>query len=171
MIQKVLLNGTHAYENFISNEEKNYLVNWVKNNIHEFKSNKSGKGRYFRPLKEIKNAPLDLVKKLKEKIIKLENIVDWIEEPLMSDYIGINVEGAFIHPHTDSNQDNYIHTRYNIILSWPEKGGESIYGGNINILKENLIWKCIAGKVIHASNPVIGDKPRITLSLGFLIKE
>ena len=168
---KILLNGTYGYENFINDQERNYLLNWVQNNIHEFLLNKNGEGRYFRSLKEITNSPLDLVKNLKKRIIKLENIIDWVEEPLMSDYIGINLKGAAIHPHTDPNQDNYVHTRYNIILSWPEGGGESIYGENINNLKENLIWKCIAGKVQHASMPVRGDKPRITLSLGFLIKE
>ena len=169
MIQKVLLNGTYAYENFISNKEKNYLLDWVQNNLHKIPPN--GEGRYFESLNLIKNSPLDLVKNLKKRIIKLENIIDWVEEPLLSDYIGIILKGSAIHPHTDQNQDNYVHTRYNIILSWPEGGGESIYGENINNLKENLIWKCIAGKVQHASIPVRGDKPRITLSLGFLIKE
>ena len=169
MAKKVLLNGTHAYEGFISDDDKNSLLSWVENNIHEFRPNT--KGRYFRPLKEIKNSPLDLVLKLKKRIVKLENITDWKEEPLFSDYIGINLEGASIHPHTDPNENNYIHTRYNIILSWPEKGGESIYGKNVNVLKENLVWKCVAGKVKHASKPVRGKKPRVTLSLGFLIKE
>tara|TARA_R110000803_G_scaffold38938_1_gene84027 strand:+ start:27 stop:536 length:510 start_codon:yes stop_codon:yes gene_type:complete len=169
MIRRVLLNGTYGYENFITNEEKNFLLNWVQNNKSEFQPN--GEERYFMFLKEIKNSPLDLIKNLKERIINLENITNWVEEPLMSDYIGINGKGAVIHPHTDPNQGDYIHTRYNIILSWSEEGGESIYGGNVNNLKENLIWKCIAGKVQHASMPIRGNKPRITLSLGFLIKE
>jgi|TARA_R110000803_G_scaffold78439_2_gene143603 hypothetical protein len=169
MLKKVLLNGTYGYENFISDKEKNLLVSWVNDNLHEFHSNR--KGRYFRPLREIENSPLELVEKLKANVIKLEGLVDWKDEPKMADYIGINYEGAYIHPHTDVNENNYIHTRYNIILSWPDEGGESIYGRSINVLKENLVWKCIAGKFTHASKPVKGSKPRITLSLGFLIKE
>ena len=53
MLKKVLLNGTYGYENFISDKEKNLLVSWVNDNLHEFHSNR--KGRYFRPLREIEN--------------------------------------------------------------------------------------------------------------------
>ena len=49
MTKKVLLNGTHAYEGFISDEDKGSLLSWVENNIHEFRPNV--KGRYFRSLK------------------------------------------------------------------------------------------------------------------------
>ena len=171
MLNKVALNGTYGYENFISDDEKTYLVEWCNKNFKYFKENEKGKGRYFITLNQVNNSPLELVKELKDRIIKLENIVDWIEEPLFSDYIGINTRNGEIHPHRDPNVGKYIHTRYNIILSWPDNGGESIYENNINVLYENLIWKCIAGKVKHASKPVLGDKPRITLSLGFLIND
>ena len=170
-MEKVLLNGTYAYKNFISNVEKEYLLDWVNKNKHKFPANLASKNRHFVILKNIENSPLELVEEIKNRIIKLENIQNWLDEPLMHDYIGINSHGGAIHPHTDPNQDDYIHTRYNIILSYPKEGGESIYGNNINTLEENMIWKCIAGKVMHSSKPVIGSKPRITLSLGFLIKE
>ena len=35
MTKKVLLNGTHAYEGFISDDDKDSLLSWVENNIHE----------------------------------------------------------------------------------------------------------------------------------------
>ena len=69
MLKKVLLNGTYGYENFISDKEKNLLVSWVNDNLHEFHSNR--KGRYFRPLREIENSLLELVEKLKANVIKL----------------------------------------------------------------------------------------------------
>jgi hypothetical protein len=69
------------------------------------------------------------------------------------------------------NVDGYTHVRYNIILSYPEQGGHSLYNGKINELKERMVWRCVAGKVKHGSIPVIGEKPRITLTLGFQIKE
>jgi hypothetical protein len=34
-----------------------------------------------------------------------------------------------------------------------------------------MVWRCVAGKVKHGSVPVVGDKPRITLTLGFQIKD
>jgi len=168
-MEKIKLKGTYGYKNFISNQEKEILVNWTKKNISNFIQN--GEGRGYGILKQFSDSPLKLVNKLRNRIIEIENINEWKEEPYFFDYIGVNTKGGSIHPHTDPNDGDYIHTRYNIILRYPEKGGESIYGDNINKLEENLVWKCIAGKVLHASTPVIGSKPRITLSLGFLIKE
>ena len=168
-MEKTKLKGTYGYKNFISNPEKEYLVNWVDTNINSFKDN--GEGRKYCILKNVLNSPLDLIKNIKNRIIQVENIKNWKPEPEYDDYIGINNIGASIHPHMDPNYGDYIHTRYNVILSYPLEGGESIYGNNINKLEENIVWKCIAGKVLHSSKPVIGFKPRITLSLGFLIKE
>ena len=108
---------------------------------------------------------------LRQRVIHLEKIKDFKTEPVFQDYFGINSDGGAIHVHTDPNQPPYIHTRYNIILSYPERGGESLYGTDINILQERLVWKCIAGKVMHGSTPVVGNKPRISLSLGFLIND
>ena len=69
------------------------------------------------------------------------------------------------------NQVAHVHTRYNIILSYPDEGGDSIYNSNINKLEENMVWKCEASKFQHGSTVVRSEKPRVTLSIGFLIKE
>ena len=168
-MEKIKLKGTYGYTNFISDQEKEILINWTKKNWPNFTQN--AKNRRFAILKQFPDSPLKLINKIKNKIIKIENINEWKEEPTFYDYIGVNTEGGSIHPHTDPNDGDYTHIRYNVLLSYPEVGGESIYGNNINKLEENLVWRCIAGKVLHASAPVIGFKPRITLSLGFLIKE
>jgi hypothetical protein len=168
MIEKVELKGTYGYKNFITDNEKNELVEWAISNQKKFTPNRDNRAYYTF------NNPTsvtDLIVDLKERIIQLESITDWKEEPVNLDYIGINSKGGFIHLHLDSNDGEYIHTRYNVILSYPDEGGESIYGDNTNILEENMVWKCVAGKVKHGSNVVKGDKKRITLSLGFLIKE
>lgn len=39
----------------------------------------------------------------------------------------------------------------------------------MNVLEEKMIWRCEAGKYTHGSTKVESEKPRITLSLGFLI--
>ena len=168
MIEKVELKGTYGYKNFITDNEKNELVEWAISNQKKFTPNRDNRAYYTF------NNPTsvtDLIVDIKERIIQLESITDWKEEPVNLDYIGINSKGGFIHLHLDSNYGEYIHTRYNVILSYPDEGGESIYGDNTNILEENMVWKCVAGKVRHGSNVVKGDKKRITLSLGFLIKE
>jgi hypothetical protein len=168
MIEKIELKGTYGYKNFITDNEKNQLVEWSLNNEKKFISNRDNRAYYTfsNP-----TSVTDLILNLKERIIQLESIVDWKEEPDYLDYIGINSKGGFIHQHLDLNDGEYIHTRYNVILSYPDEGGESMYGNDINILEENMLWKCVAGKVMHGSTVVKGDKKRITLSLGFLIKE
>ena len=169
MIEKVDLNGTYAYQNFIDGNTKQPLLNWVDTNYDSFMINPISVGRkYKRVLPE--DSIHKIVSNIKNRIIELEGIIDWKEEPMYYDFIGVNSEGSNIHIHTDKNDGEYIHTRWNLILSYPEHGGHSIYDGKINILSENLIWKCVAGKHSHGSTEVIGVKPRITLSLGFLIK-
>ena len=178
MSNKVELKGTYGYKNFISETDTDYLVDWVNNNQDSilangnplFKSN--GVGRKYAILYNVEKGVSDIVSTLKNKIIHLENITDWEQETRYHDYIGINTKGGCIHVHTDPNNiDGYIHTRYNVILSYPEKGGHSIYDGNINVLEKYMVWKCVAGMIRHGSTVVVGDIPRITLSLGFLIKQ
>ncbi len=169
-MEKVILNKTYGYRNFISNEEKEILLEWIEKNQSYFIKNKNGAHRKYAILKGIENYPKEIVSNLKNKIIEIDNIKEWIEEPIFYDLIGINEETGNIHRHTDPNIDGYVHTRYNIILMYPYEGGHSIYGNSLNVLEENMVWKCVAGDIVHASTPVVGNRPRITLSLGFQIK-
>lgn len=168
MVEKVNLKGTYGYKNFISDDERQTLLDWVNINEDNFILNKFSNRRFF---KFDKDSTINgLVSEIKNRVITIESISNWKEEPTYMDYIGINYEGGNIHLHTDLNDGDFIHTRYNVILSYPEEGGESIYGKDINVLEENMVWKCVAGKILHGSTPVKGKKKRITLSLGFLIK-
>jgi hypothetical protein len=178
-MKRIQLNDTYGYENFITDEEQSELLLWTNKNSHLFKINQTASDTINAPygsrkigvLKNISTSPLELVKRIKDRIIEIEKIKNWKEEPYFNDAIGINEEGGSIHTHIDPNDADYIHIRYNIILSYPLEGGHSIYNGKINVLKEKLVWRCVAGKVLHGSTPVIGIKPRITLTLGFLIPE
>lgn len=177
-MKKIEMLDTYGYENFITEDEQSYLLNWIEDNIELFGVNNSASNKTLAPygsrkfcvLKKYPNTPLDLVKKIKERIIDIEKIGEWIEEPNFYDMIGINGEGGSIHTHTDPNVDGHTHVRYNIILKYPIEGGHSIYNGNVNILKEKMVWRCVAGMVEHGSVPVVGNVPRITLSIGFQIK-
>jgi len=178
-MKKIELYDTYAYEDFISTEEQNILLKWVDENENLFRINQTGSDTVGAPygsrkmciLQDTPNAPIELVKKIKDRIIDLENIEDWVLDPNFKDAIGINKEKGSIHTHSDPNIDNHTHVRYNVILSYPIEGGHSIYNGKVNILKERMVWRCVAGRVKHGSTPVVGDKPRITLTLGFQIKD
>jgi hypothetical protein len=178
-MKKIILNDTYGYEEFITKEEQEKLLLWTDSNSHLFGVNTINSDNIHAPygsrrvciLRKIENSPLDLVKKIKDRVIEVEKINDWILDPNFEDAIGINNEGGSIHLHSDANLDGYTHIRYNVILSYPYEGGHSIYNGKVNELKERLVWRCVAGRVRHGSIPVIGEKPRITLTLGFQIKD
>ena len=178
-MKKIILNDTYGYEEFITNDEQKTLLFWTNSNSHLIKINTTNSHTINAPygsrqigiLNKIPNSPLDLVKKIKDRVIEIEKINDWILDPMFEDAIGINKEGGSIHLHTDQNVEGYTHVRYNIILSYPYEGGHSIYNGRINELKERMVWRCVAGRVEHGAVPVIGKKPRITLTLGFQIKD
>jgi len=172
-MKKIQMNDTYGYLDFISDEEKNILLKWTFENEDKFYLNKVGKygeGKKFGILQDIENSPLELVSDIKKRIIEIENIKDWVLDPSYKDAIGINKKGSAIHKHTDPNIDGYTHVRYNIILQYPEEGGDSIYNNKINKLQENMVWRCVAGMIEHGSTPIIGDKHRVTLTLGFQIK-
>jgi hypothetical protein len=178
-MKRVELNDTYGYEDFITDEEQLQLLEWANKNSHLFQVNETGSDMVNSPygsrkigiIQKIKNSPIELVKRIKDRVVEIEQIKNWREEPYFKDAIGIHGESGAIHIHTDKNAPGYVHVRYNVILSYPNEGGHSIYNGKINVLKEKMVWRCIAGEIPHGSTTVIGDKPRTTLTLGFLIPE
>jgi len=165
-VEKIQLNNTYAYSEFITEDEQSYLLDWINTN-----TNTSQNKRIILPLKDIPNVPLELIEKYKLKIVQLENLKNFLPKPKSGDFVWIEREGSTINLHLDGNFDSYVHTRYNLVLSYSNEGGHSIYGDNMNVLQERMLWKCIAGKVKHGATKIIGDKPRITLSFSFFIED
>lgn len=163
-MERIQLNNTHAYSDFILEEERLFFLDWINKNI-------SSNRRVILSPEDISNAPLELIEKYKSQIIQLENIKNFLSKAKSGNFVWIEGENSTINYHFDNNFDKYVHTRYNLILSYPEQGGHSIYGDKVNVLKERMLWKCIAGKVKHGATKVIGIKPRVTLSFSFFIHE
>ena len=85
-------------------------------------------------------------------------------------------EGYTCKWHTDDSDDESIyHTRLNVMISKPLKGGDPIMkidGEDVTIkVKENEPWICVAGHYEHSTVPLQGVKPRILLSFGYDIKK
>ena len=168
MFEKIVFETTYGYRNFIGEDIQKNLLDWVNLNLDSFVFNPAGPGRKTRTIVNTDEI-YTTVQDIKRKIMILEN--QNLEEIDFSfrDYIGINFPNAFIQLHTDDAKLGRIHTRWNLILSYPEEGGHSIYNGKTNQLEERLIWKCEASRFAHGSTKVKGIKPRITLSLGFML--
>lgn len=152
----------------LSTEEQKIIVDWTKSNYLRLKDNGGLKNRYIGSMDEIPDIP-DIVWKIKERIIEKEQLYDAIQEPKFKDSIGYMINGGQLHEHKDPNIENLIHTRFNVYVQIPEKGGLPIYGDKLCSLRERTYICCRAGIDKHYCQKVVGDRERIVISYGFLL--
>lgn len=150
----------------VTEAEQREIIDWANKNYKTFISN--GPGRQFRPLNK-NSSVLPCVWDIKKRIVELEHLDNARQEPFLKDYIGYIQPGSKIHPHTDPNRDGLIHTRFNVIIQLPEKGGLPIYGGKVIETSERQYVRCNSGIDQHYCQLVEGTKARIVLSFGFLL--
>lgn len=143
------------------------VQDWATRNYKTFKPN--GFGRQFCILQE-RNPPQE-VWLIKEQVVNLYQLQNAKQEPKFKDFCGYITNGGEIHHHTDGNEGSLIHTRFNVLISKPLEGGEPVQDNVVIKVNEGDVWKCEAGNVEHWCTPVVGDKPRIVLSFGFLLEE
>jgi hypothetical protein len=181
-MQKIIFENTYGYRDFITEDERLELESWalaIKDKMGkatpvngEIDQKDEDLIRHFAKLSGFSDIP-DLFEKLKRKIMKIENIENYLPAPVNGDWIGIIGENSYVEPHKDDNLNNKFYTRrYNLLVSVPKEGGRPIYGGKIIPIEDKILWRCDAGLVTHSSEKVIGDRLRINLSFGFsIIKE
>lgn len=139
---------------------------WALKNYTLFRPN--GYGRQYGILAEFDDAP-DEVWVIKRNIVDEYDLHNAIQEPIFKDFCGFITDGGQVHEHKDPNQGGLIHTRFNIMISKPEIGGNPVIDGIEVNVKEGEMWICQAGLYKHYCTEVKGNKPRIILSFGFLI--
>ncbi len=150
----------------VSEEEQKIIVDWVRSNYLTL--NENGFKRYMKNMYEIPNIP-SVVWDIRKRIVEKENLQNAIEEPLFRDSIGYMMDGGQLHKHTDPNRYGLIHTRFNVYVQIPEKGGYPVYSDKVLRLKERTYICCRAGLDPHYCEKVEGDKERVVLSYGFLL--
>jgi hypothetical protein len=150
---------------FASESQLKEIQEWAEHNKHLFRPN--GKGRQFGIFSELSYPSAAL--ELRNKIIDEFGLEGKQQEPLFKDYCGYITEGGAIHEHSDPNKDGLIHTRFNVLISKPVSGGVPIQNGKEIEVEEGDVWRCDAGIVKHWCTEVVGDKPRIVCSFGFLL--
>lgn len=153
-------------EYILSEQEQFEIVKWVENNFHRFRQ--TGINRYMQLMDLLDDIP-KCVWDIKNRIIKKEKLENEIQEPLFRDAIGYMIEGGQLHKHTDPNKNGLIHTRFNVYVQIPTKGGLPVYGGQLISLKERTYVCCRSGIDLHYCQLVEGDRARIILSYGFLL--
>ena len=153
-------------EPILTIEEQETIVKWTKNNYINF--DKNGVNRYKKELDNLENVP-DCIWNIKKKIIEKEKLHDAPMEPILRDSIGYMTDGGQLHKHKDPNKDGLIHTRFNVYIQIPEKGGLPVYDEKVLKLKERTYICCRSGLDLHYCEKVEGPRERIILSFGFLL--
>ena len=117
------------------------------------------------------NIPLTpILKDYSKFIFSLLDLTKQVEETTFGNFIGVQKEGGFVQPHTDSKDANgWEHIRINFLVSKPIRGGMPIINNEQYTIEENCSWYNHASKWVHSSSPVVGDIPRIVLSLGAFV--
>ena len=168
---KTKMGETYCYEDFITEDERVIIKNWVIENMHLIRDTTHAfrKMSYF---DEIPNHP-DCIDKIREKLYSLEYNSSF-HPTHNTNNISVHFAGANIITHFDPpilNLSDYYKRRYNLMITMAEGGGELIYNGELLKLKEKSIINIEAGIVPHSTTVVTGENPRILLSFGYAIKK
>ena len=142
---------------------------WILLNAKKFIKNPVGPYRKCLAIHETDNSP-KLIFEIRDRIVKRENIKEYLNEPMYGIMVTWISSGGHIHPHTDVGLHNYSHIRYNLPLTLPITGGKTFYNNECIKTKESHYIKCDTSKV-HQTSIVNGPIPRICLSFGFLIHD
>ena len=155
-------------EPILTLDEQSEIVEWTRKNYIYF-SNKNN-NRFMQKLSYFNDVP-KCVWDIKHRIFEKENLYGYEQEPTMKDSIGYMINGAQLHIHTDPNPPNsdLIHTRFNVYVQIPEKGGYPIYNNVLHKLNERTYICCRSGIDLHYCEKVEGYRERIVISFGLLI--
>lgn len=159
-------------EPIITLKEQEEIVNWTRKNYKYFKEN--GYNRYMQKLEYFEDVP-ECIWNAKNKIIEIEQLHDFEQEPMFKDSIGYMCDGGQLHIHTDLNPppnekcEQLYHTRFNLYVQLPKKGGYPIYNNIHCTLNERTYICCRSNLDKHYCAKVEGQRERIVISFGFLL--
>ena len=89
-MEKVLLNGTYGFKNFIESEIQTELVNWTNDNIDKFRINPSGYGRKNKTITS-EDSIHPIVQEIKKRVIEVDGLHPSQVDFSHRDYIGVNI--------------------------------------------------------------------------------
>ena len=126
MYEKIDYGKTYGYKDFITEETRVHLLEYAR----KFESIMSVNGP--KKMFQLENTPefsKDMIYEFRKKIVELEGLVDYKEPTLTKNFFAEYGKDSECNVHMDpTREDDYIHIRYNIMLSKPDRGGQTIYG-------------------------------------------
>jgi hypothetical protein len=156
----------------LNRKVKSLLLDFVENNHGDKKYfRQNGNARRFCILNQTDTPITDLMMEYRKEVFRNFGIPTFEEEPMFGIFLGVNTETGFVHEHTDPAKPGYYHVRLNFLVSKPFDGGMPVINGEEFEIEEDQCWINLASEWKHNSTPVVGDRPRIVLSLGALVEK
>jgi hypothetical protein len=163
------INLNFKFDNTILKKQVVDFASTNYRNANYFICNGTTKARFY---SKILDHSLDFVDELKQSRIDFFNrigINEFEEDPYFGIFIGVNLEGGFVHAHKDMAKKGFVHTRLNFLLSKPYIGGNPIIENKEIPVDEDGSWLNLASYWTHGSTPVAGNKIRIVISYGAMV--
>jgi len=139
---------------------KNWIYTPMITPSFDYELNSAGEGRRF--------STQDIVPYWKEAFAEF-GLKPTEVEPIFKNLTGNHFkDGAFVHSHTDPAPSGFVHTRCNLMLNKPKKGGNPVLDGEEFEVEEGDLWLCLASMEVHSSTPIKGGE-RLIFSFGGLV--
>ena len=110
----------------LSEEERTEILEWIYANTHRFMRVNENRVHHLITENDESGLPSS-VWTIKRRIIEKEGCADYHQEPKFQDFIALINPGGFLYKHIDENYGDLIHSRFNVLLQVPTKGGETFY--------------------------------------------
>ena len=155
--------------NFISETERDNLLEWAYSQRPFLNPNTNGEHRFFSRVENLKEN--ELIAELQLRLCGLLGI-DYIEEPVLKTYLSFVEAGGFVHKHIDTYKsvEGYGHIRCNVMLNKPDGGGNPIIEEETIMVGNGDAWHFRPDLYEHYTDAVEGESPRIIISIGVLKK-
>lgn len=170
MKEKIDYGCTYGFKNFVDEDTQRFFLSWIDENKPRLKNN--GTNMIVGNLDKIETAPNELIESIRSKIVEFDEIQNYKTPNKSVNFISVYGKGSECGIHSDPIPDeDYVHVRYNLLLSRADLGGNTIYDKNFLDIEERVLWKCVAQYSKHGCDVVMSNKPRTLISMGFFVKK
>ena len=152
----------------VSEDERDVLIKWATDLIYP-KMKMLADNRFHYIMLESDKDIIDLVWKIKDRLVNKENMSGYKKEPTLRDFLIFLPKGANVAAHRDLNQHDLIHTRFNVFISSPKNGCVTYYDNNVVDTTDCTYALCRSGIDEHSISTNEDTIPRITLSFGYVL--
>jgi hypothetical protein len=169
MYEKIVYGETYGYKDFVTEEERIFLLESARNSLSQI--NVNGSKKMF-ILEDDLDFPYDTIQNIRNRIVEIEGLKNFKEPRRVKNFFAEYGKDSECVLHRDPVfEKDFNHVRYNLMLSKPDSGGQTIHGNDFLDIDERVLWKCFSGDLRHGSSLVMGYKPRSIISMGFLIEK